>query len=285
MADIINKQTILKDFLAVINSNLTTTLDIVLQNGIFKANNIVVLKGTRELNAPSDATATEKDRILSDGSNTRKSQRATVQNTCEIIDKFVSLSDSETALEKNRLATEIEDAILEIKQDMNRHIWLGTLSNNDPRRMANVLAGTPASHKITKTKAEITKDMIIAGVNTAKKYSTVNTVFGGYDAIQFIAGLLKASETRVQNDGTISLDITKLTIAGQTIDVVFDETLADSVVFGNRRMLELYTLNPLRQIALSKTGRTTDYMVDIEYTVLNRNPKAFYQIKVSDLHE
>ena len=279
MADIITQETVLQEFLPVINSNLTNTLDLVLQNGIYAAKSTIVTKGTRELNAPSSATAIEKDRIATDGSNTRKSARATVSNVCEVVDKFVSLSDTETVIEGNRLATEVSDAILEAKQDINLHIWGGSYSIADPRKMGNILKDTPSGQKISHLKAEMTKNIIVNAVNTAKKYAALNTIFGSYDAIQYIAGLLKASETRIQNDGSVSLDINKLTIGGQVLNVVLEENLTDSVVLGNKGLLEFYALNPLKQ-----TGRTTDYMIGLEYTVLNRNPKAFYEITVTDLH-
>lgn len=284
MADIIQNNVVLQEFLPVYNSNLTPTLDLVLRNGINDANKqIVVIKGTKELNAPSADTALEKDRIAADGSNARKTPRASVQNTCEIITKYVSLSDTETILEGGRLASEIGDAILELKQDVNMHIWKGVLSNNDPRKMAGILTATPAGQKVTKVKADMSKELVVAAVNTIKKASVVDTIFGGYDAVQYLAGLLKAAETRVQNDGSIVLDVNRITIAGQVFDIVYDESLENQVVFGASKVLELYALKPLTQTALSKTGRTTDYLIDMEYTVLNRNPKAFYSFTISDL--
>lgn len=277
MADVIRVERILEDFLPVIDSNLTRTLDLVLKNGIFKANDIVVTKGTRELNAPSSATANEADRIA-DGKAT-KSTRGTVDNTCEIITKYVSLSDTENALEGGRLATEISDRILEIKQDLNMHIWTGTEKKTDPRAMGSLISKIPSSNKLSKLEAELTKEDFVAAVNKAKKAGVVDTIFGNYTAIMNIAKLLKASETRAQNDGNISLDISKIVVAGQELIPVFDESVpAGTVIIGNSKMLEFYALTQLRQVELARTGRTADYLVDMEATVVCRNPKNFYVI-------
>lgn len=279
MANVTRVETILTDFLPVIDSNLTRTLDIVLRNGIQKANDIVVTKGTRALNAPSNTTAAEADRI-GEG-KARKSTRSTVSNICEIITKYVSLTDTETALESGRLATEIQDAILELKQDFNYHLWNGTRKNTDPRAMGSILSQIPGANKISKE--ELAKEDFVEAVNKAKKAGVVNAIFGGYDAIMNIAGLLKADETRIQNDGTISLDTSKIIVAGQELTPIFDEAVPEgTVVIGDSRFLEFYLLNPLRQVELARTGRTADFMVDIEATALLRNPDNFAALIVSE---
>lgn len=283
MADIIQKEVVLQDFLLVLNSNATRTLDKVLLNGTEKAKTIVVVKGTRELNAPSDDTSIEKAALAADSANARKSARASVSNVCEVISKFVSLSDTETILENARLANEVSDAIIEIKQDLNKHIWDGSKSLNDPRKMGHILTETPAGHKSTVTKAELTKDVITAAVKKIKAYATIDTIYGSQDAINQVVKAVSAAETRTQNDGTINLDITSITISGQKLEVVIDETLVDKVVFGASKMLEFNFLKELSQVELAKRGRTVDYMIDVECTILNRNPKAWFQITISDL--
>ena len=200
---------------------------------------------------------------------------------CEIIVKYVSLTDTETALEGNRLATEIQDAILELKQDFNSHIWNGVKKGTDPRAMGSIISQIPASNKISET--DLTKEDFVNAVNTAKKAGVVNTIFGNYDAVMYIAGLLKADETRIQNDGTISLDTQKIIVSGQELTPVFDESMPpNTVVIGNSRFLEFYILNELRQVKLAKTGRTIDYLIDMEGTVLCRNPKNFFVITKAD---
>ncbi|SKA75181.1 hypothetical protein SAMN05428976_10271 [Clostridium sp. USBA 49] len=280
MADVIRNERIITEFLPVIGGNLTRTLDIVIKNGVFQAKDVIVVQGTREINAPSAATATEADRIA-DG-KARKSVRGTVSNTCEIITKYVSLTDTETALEKVRLAKEIEDAVLELKQDFNYHLWNGTRKDIDPRAMDSILRQIPTANKISKAKANFAKQDFVDAVLKASKAGIVTTVFGGYDTVSYLADVVKATQTSQQNSDMVNLDTNIIIVNGQKLEIVTDEAIPDNtLVLGNPKYLEFYLLNQLRQLELARTGRVVDYMVDMEATVLLRNPKNFVSINLT----
>lgn len=287
MADFIFKQEILQEFLPVINSDLTKTLDMVLSaNGMQAATTEIIKKGIRELNAPSTATSAEDVGIAYDKSNTTKSVRSSVTNICQVNAKFVSLTNTQTALESGRLTYEVQDRILELKQDINLCLWTGvyndaTVSGN--RAMGSIVKDVPVGNVVSKAKASTTVADFTALIIKLKKAGTPTHIFGGYQMIKDITTKLKATEQRTQNDSRIALDVDSISVAGVTLMVVIDESVpADTCYIGTTRFLEFYFVNPLRTEQLAKTGLTTDYAVSMESCVINRNPLNWGEIHFTD---
>lgn len=263
---------------AIANPAKTATLtQIIAAKGIKSTDNIIVQKILKELSKDTYSGGKAEG---ADAADAEKTKRTTVRNAMEIFSKVASISGTAKAINSAAYAEELLDRMSEVKEDENKALLTGTLSEADPRKMKGLI--NFAANTVTMAGDVLAEAELDVSIQKLKTTTDVRLAVNPADMLAVQRALIgdKATITLATSEVVAGIYITEYVSAqGVRVKLYAESALtAGTYLLYDMDKVEYYELRPLHVEELSKKGDADEAQVIVEGTCI-ANPASLVVIK------